>query len=420
MRGTDRSEIAVAVAMFLAVWTVAPLTADRSFLILSTVLIAVLAAITIGLRRAQLSSSSVFAVQVLIVAVFSVALSLSLALRTTPVLEHYSTVWAGGVRHMQTQASPMDPNGGVTLIFVTCIGLLTVLTELLVVGVARPAWAIAPPATLFLIPALGLGLDSGVVSFLLIALGYVGILVTEGLSSSARWTRGLTRDSADGQGSATSVVWRAAAVLTIPAVVGSILLSAALPTLSLNGLGIGSGGSGSGPLQLTDPTLDLRRNLVQPTDREVITYQTDRPGGIYLRLASLPQLSRGGFANVQIRLTEGDTLPQIPGLSTEPESVRTTTVSVQDFGSQYLPLPYAPRRFEAAGEWSYDPQSLIVLSRSSRPSDLRNLTYRAESLDIIPDPAGLDEASVGQPRTTGSRPRCRRTCRKASSGSPTG
>ena len=219
---------------------------------------------------------------------------------------------------MQTHSSPMDPNGGVTLIFVTCIGLLTVLTELLVVGIARPAWAIAPPATLFLIPALGLGLDSGVLSFLLIAVGYVGILVAEGLNSAARWTRGLSRDSADGQGSATSVVWRAAAILTIPALVGSILLSVALPTLSLPGIGIGSGGAGSGPLQLTDPTLDLRRNLVQPADREVITYQTNAPGGVYLRLASLPQLSRAGFANVQIRLTEGDTLPDIPGLSTEP------------------------------------------------------------------------------------------------------
>ena len=36
-----------------------------------------------------------------------------------------------------------------------------------------------------------------------------------------------------------------------------------------------------------------------------------------------------------------------------------------------------------------------MLNRNSRPSDLRNLTYRAESVDISPDPAGLDEASVG-------------------------
>ena len=51
----------------------------------------------------------------------------------------------------------------------------------------------------------------------------------------------------------------------------------------LPGLGFGNGPGGSGPLQLTDPTLDLRRNLNQPEDRDVIQYQTTGPGGVYLR-----------------------------------------------------------------------------------------------------------------------------------------
>jgi hypothetical protein len=71
-------------------------------------------------------------------------------------------------------------------------------------------------------------------------------------------------------------------------------------------------------LQLTDPTLDLRRNLNQPEDREVIEYQTTTPGGVYLRLASLPQLSTNGWSNVQIRLNSGENLPAIPGVSGEP------------------------------------------------------------------------------------------------------
>ena len=63
-------------------------------------------------------------------------------------------------------------------------------------GIRRggPAWAIAPPATLFLVPALGLGADTGVISFCYIAVGYLAILIAEGLNATARWTRGLTRD----------------------------------------------------------------------------------------------------------------------------------------------------------------------------------------------------------------------------------
>ena len=43
------------------------------------------------------------------------------------------------------------PDDGVKLIFVTVIGMIMIMTDLLVSGVGRPAWAIAPPATLFLV-----------------------------------------------------------------------------------------------------------------------------------------------------------------------------------------------------------------------------------------------------------------------------
>ena len=59
------------------------------------------------------------------------------------------------------------PDNGVKLIFVTVIGMIMIMTDLLVSGIGRPAWAIAPPATLFLVPALGLGTDTGVLSFCL-------------------------------------------------------------------------------------------------------------------------------------------------------------------------------------------------------------------------------------------------------------
>jgi hypothetical protein len=51
----------------------------------------------------------------------------------------------------------MEPDNGVKLIFVTVIGMIMIMTDLLVSGVGRPAWAIAPPATLFLVPASRLG-----------------------------------------------------------------------------------------------------------------------------------------------------------------------------------------------------------------------------------------------------------------------
>jgi transglutaminase-like putative cysteine protease len=401
MRASDRSAIAVTISVMLACFTVIPLTSDRSFIVLSWVLIIAIGATSLGLRRIRLTNSAVLSAQIAILLCYSLGLSLTLTSATSDLtmrwFEHYPALWAQGIEHMRTQASPMEADDGVKLIFVTVIGIIMIMTDLFVSGIGRPAWAIAPPATLFLVPALGLGTDTGVVSFCYIAVGYLAILVAEGLNSTARWTRGLSRDSAEGFGTAMPVVWRAAGYLAVPAIIATIVLGFALPTLSLPGFGFGNGPGGSGPLQLTDPTLDLRRNLNQPEDRDVIQYQTTARGGVYLRLASLPQLSANGWSNVEIRLNNGQDLPAIPGLSSEPDERRTTTIRVLDFGSQYLPLPYAPRTFDAQGDWRHDANSLIVVNAGRRAQDLRRLTYTVESVDIEPDSSDLNNAVAGTP-----------------------
>ena len=405
MRASDRSAIAVTISVMLACFTVIPLTSDRSFIVLSWVLIIAIGVTSLGLRRVRLTNSAVLSAQIAILLCYSLGLSLTLTSATSDLtmrwFEHYPSLWAQGIEHMRTQASPMEADDGVKLIFVTVIGIIMIMTDLLVSGIGRPAWAIAPPATLFLVPALGLGTDTGVVSFCYIAVGYLAILVAEGLNSTARWTRGLSRDSAEGFGTAMPVVWRAAGYLAVPAIIATIVLGFALPTLSLPGFGFGNGPGGNGPLQLTDPTLDLRRNLNQPEDRDVIQYQSTAPdgapGGVYLRLASLPQLSANGWSNVEIRLNNGQDLPAIPGLSSEPDERRTTTIRVLDFGSQYLPLPYAPRTFDAQGDWRHDANSLIVVNAGRRAQDLRRLTYTVESVDIEPDSSDLNNAVAGTP-----------------------
>jgi transglutaminase-like putative cysteine protease len=193
------------------------------------------------------------------------------------------------------------------------------------------------------------------------------------------------------------VVWRAAGYLGISALVATLFLGVALPTLTLPGFGNGYGPGGNGPLQLTDPTLDLRRNLNQPNDRQVIEYQSDAPGGVYLRLASLPKFNASGWSSVQIRLDSGKSLPAIPGAIGAPATARNTTIQILDFRSQYLPMPYAPRRFDAAGDWRFDANSLIVVNGNDRADALRNLTYSVESVDIAPKVERLDEASTGTP-----------------------
>ena len=396
MRSTDRMTLAVVLALFLAGFTLVPLTSDVSYLGLSWFFLVVLGLVTAVARRARLGSVVVLLAQLLTTGLLSVGVSLTMPGLGLPWFQHYVGLWQGGVLHMQTQGTPMDPDDGVTLIFATIVAGLFVVTDLLAAGLARPAWAIAPTATLFLVPALALGTDTGITSFGLVALGYLGILLADGLNGSNRWTRGLSRDTAESVG-ATPVVWRAATLIGVPALVGTLVLGGLLPTLSLPGFGFGNGAGGNGPLQLTDPALDLRRNLNQPQDQEVIDYRTSEPGGVYLRLASLPQFDADGWSNVQIRLNTGTELPPVPGLSEVPDEQRTTEITVKNFRSQYLPLPYAPRSFQAEGDWRYDANSLTVVNGANEARALSDLSYTVQSLDLAPTSADLRGSIAGTP-----------------------
>ncbi|MGI8458679.1 MAG: transglutaminaseTgpA domain-containing protein [Propionibacteriaceae bacterium] len=394
MRTTDRSQVAVTVAVLLSALTLRPLTSDMGYVSTGFVLVVALALLSAVLRRVRISESFVLLAQLVVWAGAVLFLAATLPGPGDTWYGHLIGLFADGAAHMQTQSAPMSPNGGVRLMLVGAVGLIMILTDLLVLGAHRAAWSIAPLSTLFLIPAIGLPVDSGAAAFLAIVIGYLGILVADGLNRTSRWTRGLSRDSAGGVQTTTSVVWRSAAYIGVPTVVLALVVAPLVPTISLDGLGIGSGSGRGGPLQLADPTLDLRRNLHQPANQEVITYRTSNGQGEYLRMASLPALSKDGWQNNQFPLL--DQLPAIPGVSSEPTERVRSSIRVDRFSAQYLPLPYAPRSFEANGDWGVDPASLVVVSKNSATT-LAGLSYTAESVVIQPTSAELATTTAGNP-----------------------
>jgi len=406
-RADVRLGVATVVAVGLATLTVLPLTEDRSFVPLAWLGTALVCALGLVLRRRGAGAALAFSSQLVGVVLGSLVLAYVLS-GSAGLVAGYPGLWAQGVQHMQTQSSPMVTDRGVLLIFATAIPLVGALADLVVSGIHRPAWSIAPLAALFAVPAVGLGFDTGILSFACLALGYLAVLVADGLNAAAAWDRGLSSDQA-GDGAARSAapgrtrsaggapVWRAAGLLATPAVVLALVLGVLLPTISLPGLGLGGGFGGNGPLQLTDPSLDLKRNLNQPTNRVVFRYTTDRPGGVYLRMAALPQFSASGFGPSQIRLNKGSNLSQPPGYAGPAPQTRTTRITSVDFSSQYLPAPYAPRTFDAAGDWSFNAESLTIVNSEDSPDELTNLTYDVRSWDIAPDAATLSRASAGAP-----------------------
>ncbi|HHV22600.1 MAG TPA: hypothetical protein GXZ30_13890 [Propionibacterium sp.] len=389
---SDRFAVAVTFAVLLASITLLPLTEDVGYLALSSVLVLILGAISLVLRRFRLGDVAVIGFQTIALLGFTFAVSLGLGGEDGNVFSRFIALFGEATHHMRTQTAPMEPNPGVRLLFVAAIGVIMILTDVMVQGIDRPMWSIAPLSSLFLVPALALQDEVPWWCFLAIAIGYLGILLAEGINTSDRWPRGVRRSEHD-HGS-TQLAMRMALLVGAPAIVLTLALGTVVPTLTSQGWGLTRPKGDDGPLQMADPTLDLRRNLNQPTNRVVMRYTTDQPDGAYLRMASLPVFNATGWQNAGLQLTSGTSLPPPPGhrgLSGEVE--RNTTIRVTDFRSQYLPLPFAPSSFSAEGQWAYDRDSLVVLATGENYQDaIRDLEYSVQSIDIKPDGPGLSRA----------------------------
>lgn len=269
-----------------------------------------------------------------------------------------------GLRFIQTSSAPMFPSPGATLIFVAGVASLTVLADALAIGGERPGAAVIPLAGMYLVVALGLATPTLFSEFTLLAIG-IGLV----LLAASPW--GSTdRPTAHVAALATAVVMTAGAIGATWAV--ALLVPTFEPRTT------------NEPLQMSDPSLDLKRNLVQGSDEVILRYRTDSPGGTYLKLATLPALSTGGFALSDVRVATGR-IPAPPGA---PSGVaRTTTVEIGDFASEWLPVPYAPTAFDAPGEWGFalDTLDVMAMAGPARTSATQGVTYEVRSLEVRPD-----------------------------------
>jgi len=396
MRAVDRIWIATAVAGVFGAMTLLPLTADNSYLFPSWLLIAVVCVAAVVGDRLGLAKPIVNGIQILLAAALAVSLAIGPGPSDVAWYARLVPLLRSGYNHIQTESAPMSPDPGAQIIFMLIVVLLFLIAGIIADTLEKPAWTLAPLLALYLIPAVALRTDVNVISFLVVVVGYLAILFADGLNSDRRWTRNLSHDSAN-QTRGSRGIWRLAAVVATPTLIGAIILGLMLPTLSPTFFS-SLRPNGSGPIEMVDPQLDLRKNLEQGASRQVLSYTTNKADGTYLRLATLPILNVDGWAQAQVTLKQG-ALGTVPGVTGAPAGgSRITNIHIDDLSSMYLPVPYAPRAQNASGEWSHDPASLMIIATgTNRTRATVGLTYTVESWDIEPNGAALSSASVGVP-----------------------
>ena len=290
------------------------------------------------------------------------------------------------IEFLQKSGVPMAPMGGVLVLFTALVGLATVVADAFA-NQRRPLPAVVPLITIYAIPAVAIRDDLPVSVFLLAAVGWLGVLVADTLTQNRRWGRLVAHDPRARAGD----VGRLAVAIATPALVLALLAGNVLPGM---GAAMWTGAAASnrgGPLQLKDLNLDLTANLHLPQDAPVLRYTTDAPGGVYLRMGALTGVDRNGWHALPAQLVQGSPR-QVPGVGT-PASNTDVTVSVGQFSSDHLPVPYAPLRYSLGDQWLYDPDSLMVVNNQRSGSATRQLNYSVAS--YVPQPTADQIAAAG-------------------------
>ncbi|MDR1768983.1 MAG: transglutaminaseTgpA domain-containing protein [Propionibacteriaceae bacterium] len=354
-----------------------PTTQDRGWLPLTAILVGLSGLSAIALRGFQANEWVVKAVQLLPGAAFW---TLAVGDQTEPLISET-------MAYAAVMAAPMPTHLGYRYCAAMALWALYLLVDWLAVGLEQPAWTFPLVFAPHLAAALGMVDEVPALDACFGAVGY-GLVLT--FAALAR-RRGLRPQLAALVGGAAT---------TAVALAAALWLGQAVPDAA-----VGLQWSNRPEVTLSDPSLDLRRNLKLPAESEVLRYRVDDGGdGVYLRLAALTALDANGFSLVRTNLYPLDDGSPHPRAYPPGAAVRETRVSVEigSFASEWVPLPWQTAKFSAPGEWSYDPPTQAVTTiEEGRANATRDLEYSASAQVLQTPDSFWDGLRAGDPRDSG-------------------
>lgn len=393
MTGSLRNTTAVGIAGLLTAAPLVQLTADARFFAIVVVAVFVLQAAAALVRRATQQpwlpalTQSVLLVVGLGVAAGAIAGPAPGGQFWRPI----RLVFDEAAAHIAEQSAPMAANDPTLLVLVAGSAILAMVIDL--------AFITARSVLLAALPILGGYITASVVldhpvqmgSLVAVSTGWLVLLASRTIDHEHRWPRGLRRET--GAKLNLQGFFSLAFGLGVPAIVLALVAGLAIPSTSGEPWSPGSGGA----MQLVDPNIELNENLRLPADRPVISYTTTAADGVMLRSTTLTVVDANGWHQIDMDLQRGfpNRIPGVLGL----EPTDFTQVSVGEFASTYLPVPYAPLRWDAAGLWAFDPATLTVLNadRETGPQALANLNYTVDSHIVEPTAQQVAAAVAGTP-----------------------
>ncbi|NYE96562.1 transglutaminase-like putative cysteine protease [Psychromicrobium silvestre] len=284
------------------------------------------------------------------------------------------------------EVAPIAVNPGVLFVLCLSIGLITILTDLLAVGLLMPATSGLPLVAIALVPAMIKADSLGVLGFVLGVAGYLLILV-----SSRRF-------QSDSAGRSSTSQWLRVGSVGAGALVLALVLSIITPGFTSGTFPQGSRFNPFGQVAGLSPFLALGNDLRNPDGAGQVIYATSADHAPYLQTVTIDNFDSDNWEPTDrgnaIQL-DGEISDAYAAQGVINTQVRTQ-LSTANFSNSWLPVPYAPQQVTGLiGRWSLDPKTLSI---KAIDQNTLGQSYQVQSLEPVLTPEILRSA-VGRPRT---------------------
>lgn len=365
-----RLAVVSAATAWAAMWSWRGFTDESSTFLVQLIIVAAAVAVTGAVARwRRWPGIAVLAVQLLVGGAVTCQLVASWPLPG----DRFWAAISGAVDAANIYAAPVPVTDGVSVQPLLVLGgfVAIVLVDLCAATLRRVPLAGLPLLTVYSVP-ISL-IDRGLAwwVFAATAVGFLVLLYLQEEEHLARWGRTLEtrgkRDQARRRLS-DSVRVSAIAVGSI-ATAAAVVVPLAVPTLSLSFFDVGPGSGDDGDIQVTNPLVDLRQDLVRGEDIPLLTVRTDDPSPDHLRISVLnryttDEWSAGDRKVPTENLAQGE-LPLPVGVdrSIVTDSPADYQVEVTDeFVSRWLPTQAPISAISAEGDWRFDETTMDFLA----------------------------------------------------------
>lgn len=295
--------------------------------------------------------------------------------------------------------APATPN--ITVLMSVCAAGYAFAIEVIAVTCRRPVVAGAPILAVYLIPATRQPGGYSWLAFACAAAGYLALVGTDGHERLGQWGRAVQRSGRPSLVGATNsgltrqiATWSIIAALFVP------LLIPATPQI-FHFAGSGSGGNGGNGTIYLNQSVDIARDLQNPTAVQLFQYHTDSttPLREYFQQEVLTQFNGTEWDPASSAVPADPGSVTVPGLTNTAVARTTVHVSVTvdgNFGFSSAPTPYATTDEVGLPDVQIDQNTLTVYVNDGGDHSRQGTHYTTTSSQVTPTAAQLQEATVGQ------------------------